>query len=173
MNEEPLLVKNLPRGSPLYQILEQVLVVSNLVLELDQIRISMAPHNPYFPLFKVHFKFFYRGSQIHPFCCCNPRRTIDMKDELSFNNFHFLFFTSSGRLQDSPSNSISVSFPLNFKKIFELLKFSSKSSKFSKIFKFFSFICWGWWCQLVWPWSLCVIIYLLSVSLWAISKERS
>ena len=85
--------------------------------------------------------------------------------ELSFNDFHFLFFASSRRLQApfSTFNSTSVSFLLFY--TLQLLK------NFRKIFRFFSFICWPWWCQLVWPSSLCVIIYLLSVSLWAFKRE--
>jgi len=88
--------------------------------------------------------------------------------ELSFNDFHFLSFTSSSVFW--------CGFNLQFKFYFCLLSsYSSSSSNFfkifEKIFRFFSFICWPWWCQLVWPSSLCVIIYLLSVSLWAFKRE--
>ena len=77
-----------------------------------------------------------------------------------------LLQASSGAVSTFNSNSSSVSYLLTLQ-----VKSSNFFKIFEKIFRFFSFICWPWWCQLVWPSSLCVIIYLLSVSLWAFKRE--
>ena len=90
--------------------------------------------------------------------------------ELSFNDFHFLFFTSSRRLQApfSTFNSTSVSFLLFYtlQKIFNFFKIFEKSSGSSLLFVGRGGASWS-------GLQVCVLLYIFFLFLCELSKERS